>query len=50
MSNSDRDTSARDLQRALAPLRQQIQHMPLSEDVRGLVEELRRALRGRSRD
>lgn len=44
MTNSDQETSARDLQRQFAPLRQSLQQMPLSDEIRALVERLRQAL------
>ena len=50
MTNSDRETSARDLQRQFAPLRQSLQQMPLSEEIRALVERLRRALEQSGRE
>ena len=45
MSQKDRDITASELQREFVALRRHMQQMPLSQDVRALVERLRAALR-----
>ncbi|WP_265499775.1 hypothetical protein [Paracoccus beibuensis] len=50
MTNSDQDAGVRDLQREFAPLRQSLQQMPLSEEVRALVARLRLALQALPRN